>query len=859
MKQRRLSIAARFSLGGGLLLLVLCAVFAFFVSSVKPEEETIDLDTGLKVTPLSEAEQGKTLLLKGADEHFTANFFPTLLGAKGDGEADDTGPLKQALELAKQTGGTVYLPQGVYRISQPILIPAGVTLRGEFSSPDAATADRTVFMAEDNEALRQTALFTLEDGANLIGITVYYENQTPGAVLTYPASVSCTGSSLVRNLALINPYHGVRVSGSGTVDLQGIWMSPMDCGILISEQSNRVRMENISISPTYWLNTLPSLFSEKGAYDALTQYLHAHLHGIILEKAEDVTVNRYNVENAAVGLLFNVPAEQQGLILATELTVTATDRPLSLQSLPADGICIADSTFRPTNDTGANTVALGEGVTAPVIFAGCTFAGTPKTVVQGSNPSFLSFYHCDFGTWWNTCFGLTDSTFLAVSPTFRTKEDKATLGQNAFGLLYNAEALEDSSELLFSVSEENAESTAYQAILALKDVQRTLPTELVNAADFGLSTEQQDNSEALKKAIESASLKKAILFIPEGNYRFTNAVSLPKNLHLMGAGHTGTHKTTFTFLSALGNNGGMIRLEEGASLDNLELVQQWKGSDLFLIHAEADQVTLRNLTLQGTRGISLAQGKNAVVEQVNLTVSSLGISLNSAQATLRHITLTDPDATATGIACVDATASLSQITATSLLCGLSAGGTSKVTGTLLTMEGVNKGVLTADSAEVILSALGISGCGEGATSAFLHTTGGSLAVQSMLCRGTDGGNVLLSSGGKSDLRASLFSVAMPITLLSGGDSETKVAGCIWNKTPTYHAAASAGTVTLNGNLLPASAVFEGIEGNYLSVLATESGKVEDGVNVMDFTYIEGEEGTESGSGASDAQGKPPLE
>lgn len=858
MKLRRLSITAQISLGGAALLIALCAVFALFAAAVREPEAPPPLDTGNKTNALAGAEQGKTMLLKNANDVFAANYFPTLFGAKGDGVADDTKALQLALQAAGQTGGTVYLPRGVYRISAPLILPAGVTLRGEFTSPDAVSNDRTILLASDNEALRKDPLITLEDTANLVGITLYYEEQSPQNVIAYPASVYCTGSSTVQNLALINPYHGICITGAGEVAVQGIWMSPLDYGILITDNEAGAYLENISVSPTYWLNTVPDLFSQKGTYETLTQYLHEHLHGMILEKVADVTLNRYSVENASVGLLLNIPEQSDGLLLATALTVTATDRPLYLQSLPACGVTFSDSTFRPTGDTGSDTVALGEEAKAPVLFAGCTFAGTPKSVVHGHNPAFLSFYHCDFGTWWNTCFDLTDSTFLAVSPTFRTQEDKAILGKNAFGLLYGvAVTEEDSDELLFSVSKEDAEESTLEKISALSDAARVFPAETVNGLDYGMSREAANNSEALKKAVEAALQKKAVLLIPEGEYHFTEAVLLPKSLHLMGVGSKGAYKTTFTFHSAANHTGSMIRLEEGASLDHLEIKQAWNGADLYAVSSSASNVVLHDLSIRAVNGIFLSEGEKISVEKVDLQISAQGIFLQKADASLRRITLSDPAANAKGILCADGTVTLSGISAKSLSNALTATGSAKVKGTLLTVEQTATGIVTRDAAQVTLSAFGISGRGA-AASAFLSNEGGTLTAQGLVCRGADQGSVLYASGGTTNLTASLFSADMPVTLQSAGGT-TQVLGCIWNKTPVYHASATAGTITLNGNLLPASAVFEGIEGNYLSVSAA-GGKIEDGVNVMDFTYVESEEGAESGSGASDPQtNKPPLE
>ncbi|MDT0611983.1 right-handed parallel beta-helix repeat-containing protein [Streptomyces lancefieldiae] len=54
-------------------------------------------------------------------------------GALGDGIADDTPAIQAAIEAADY-GGVVYFPKGVYKVSQPLDLPRGVTLLGSHSN-----------------------------------------------------------------------------------------------------------------------------------------------------------------------------------------------------------------------------------------------------------------------------------------------------------------------------------------------------------------------------------------------------------------------------------------------------------------------------------------------------------------------------------------------------------------------------------------------------------------------------------------------------------------------------------------------------------------------------------------------------
>jgi hypothetical protein len=52
-------------------------------------------------------------------------------GAKGDGKADDTRALSDAIAAAGKEGGTVYLPRGRYKVAAALTLPRYVTLAGE--------------------------------------------------------------------------------------------------------------------------------------------------------------------------------------------------------------------------------------------------------------------------------------------------------------------------------------------------------------------------------------------------------------------------------------------------------------------------------------------------------------------------------------------------------------------------------------------------------------------------------------------------------------------------------------------------------------------------------------------------------
>lgn len=51
-------------------------------------------------------------------------------GARGNGEADDTAALRDAVAAAARQGGTIWVPPGDYKLTADIVVPSGVTIQG---------------------------------------------------------------------------------------------------------------------------------------------------------------------------------------------------------------------------------------------------------------------------------------------------------------------------------------------------------------------------------------------------------------------------------------------------------------------------------------------------------------------------------------------------------------------------------------------------------------------------------------------------------------------------------------------------------------------------------------------------------
>ncbi len=140
-------------------------------------------------------------------------------GAVGDGVEDDTLAFDKALNAAKKTGGIVYVPAGYYNVTERLIIPTGVELRGVHESMHVTTGEGSVIYITDAQGEADgDAFITMQEGSSLRGLTFWYPEQAWNSIKAYPYAVRVMGKNCVlRDLCFGNTY-------------QAIDMASADCG-----------------------------------------------------------------------------------------------------------------------------------------------------------------------------------------------------------------------------------------------------------------------------------------------------------------------------------------------------------------------------------------------------------------------------------------------------------------------------------------------------------------------------------------------------------------------------------------------------------------------------------------------------
>jgi hypothetical protein len=110
-----------------------------------------------------------SVMVRAPDPEPAQSFDVRAYGAVGDGKVDSTRAINAAIDAARQIGGgTVYFPRGRYLVSDMLVIPPGVRIRGERT--DLVNLVWPDFSSPPPALLQGTSRFSIED------LTIYASN-----------------------------------------------------------------------------------------------------------------------------------------------------------------------------------------------------------------------------------------------------------------------------------------------------------------------------------------------------------------------------------------------------------------------------------------------------------------------------------------------------------------------------------------------------------------------------------------------------------------------------------------------------------------------------------------------------------
>jgi len=237
--------------------------------------------------------------------------------ADATGESDSTEAIRRALNACEERGGgTVYLPVGVYMITESIQIPPFVTLRGDWQDPDKGTEYGTVIKAcvesSDDE---ESGLFLLGGSGGVVGLTVFYPEQGVGEdCKPYPFTFYTNGSghnymlSAIKNVTVLNGYRGIGacLTDGGPaheqLTVENFKGTFLHCGAEVYNQADVGTWQGVSVSPKYWREIPEDSWMKTPADGEIDSFVGEAAVGLILGDLEWTEFKDLNIDGCRVGI-----------------------------------------------------------------------------------------------------------------------------------------------------------------------------------------------------------------------------------------------------------------------------------------------------------------------------------------------------------------------------------------------------------------------------------------------------------------------------------------------------------------------------------------------------------------------------
>jgi len=401
--------------------------------------------------------------------------------------ADCTPAIQKALDAAsKAGGGTVFLPEGRYRLEGLLTIASNVFLRGRWSLIGPDRPARGTILMIHNQEHEQSVLLT-GSGCGVRDLTFWHPEQVK------ESAESAAGSPLVirgqaavvtiENINLINPYRGIDLSKASTCCLRGIYGSPLLCGLSADRSYAVSRYDSIHFSPDYWVwSKLPGSPPKGGEH---AEYMRKHGTGLHIYEMDGFYAGFSKISGYQKGLHFERGVS--GDDASGELSYfSVTDCDTALHVDDAKGFRIVGSTL------------------------------------QGS----------DYGIWGK------DRTHYKMHTTRIGGGKRSFSIRNGVAELVNCRVTGETEivgrRTVYREHQYDEHLPAFQN--TYDRTRKPAKSELFNVQDYGaVGDRKADDTQALKKAIDAASANGGgIVFVPDGEYRITEELDLGKGVELRG-------------------------------------------------------------------------------------------------------------------------------------------------------------------------------------------------------------------------------------------------------------------------------------------------------------------------------------
>lgn len=461
-------------------------------------------------------------------------------------------------DYRKSKGGILYVPAGRYLFKGQLVMPTGVSMRGDWRKPEVGESIEGTILAVDygeGSANEEQAFILMQPSTEVSHLAFWYPNQKMENVKVFPPTIHYGQKGVwgneycnARYITMVNSYIGIQFctdNGGGCPNIFHLYGTPLYKGVQIDCLADVGRFDHISFSPSYWSDSqLPDAPSKS----AVAAWLRQEATGFVMRRNDWSYTCNLEIEGYHVGFL-GESSPQNAATKGTPnghnygWTLRNCQTAVSLAAISGAGI-----RFTRVNTPGCDVgIHLKSGATGNASFYKCNIEGQQALLVDADACTPVILTDC-------TVDGETFAQSGQLVATGNQFCGNVTIG-SAARTVYTGNTLLKGAKLVNNSLFECAISDRSANLRSLPtfqdewfDIPTTKPTRaalyVVTDAEFGAKpftygtdiSKASDCTQAIEKALNKASQEGGgIVYLPAGHYRMNGRLNIPTNVELKGA------------------------------------------------------------------------------------------------------------------------------------------------------------------------------------------------------------------------------------------------------------------------------------------------------------------------------------
>lgn len=479
-------------------------------------------------------------------------------GAAADGITDDTGALQKALIAAgKSGGGVVFVPAGRYKIAGTLLVPTGVTLRGDRpASWSGGAVEGTILEAYSGKGEEKGESFlSMRQASGVTNLSIWYPEQRLEEPYAYPWTIEqMSGDSMtVEKVTLVNSYNGIKI-GPDWNELhyvKQVYGTVLKTGIFLDFTTDIGRLEGIRLSPEYWPNSgLPG----SPPPEPLFEYTTSHAEGIVMGRSDWEYMSDIRISGFKTGMRVTTRTGSTETANAQfyRVDIDNCNVALLIEGVNDYGLLITDSSFKANVGTMPTAIRATGGFRSIVQFNTVKIGGLTRNAIVNEGSGVLSFENSNVSGWDET----NGHAIVA-------KAGSLILGETTFSVPVRHVLLEGDAAEVNSLNSGyerklDLENRSLKAIARINQDEESRLIKLPNIAGTDIAEQPKpatsllfdvsespygadksgnaDATDAVRKALADAGASGGgTVYLPAGTYRIDEPLTVPSGVELRGS------------------------------------------------------------------------------------------------------------------------------------------------------------------------------------------------------------------------------------------------------------------------------------------------------------------------------------